>query len=298
MSKIIKALEKAEEAERLAAASPAGIIVPDAVPARPVAQAAQVAQATPAAPVAQAAPAQRVVPQVAGAERRDSVEVRYEQTRVEQACFHKMEERRLLGEGAPRELRDAFNVVRTRILQQTRPGGLNTIMVTSPGRGEGKTTVATNLAITIARDASQTALLVDANLRWPGISCGLGMDSRPGLSDHFLRGLSVESLFVNPGIDKLVVLPAGGSHEDSVDIISSPGMQALVAEMKTRYPDRYVIFDCPHLLGVPDALVFAEYVDGIILVADEGSTAQNDLKTALGMLEGRNLLGVVLNKVG
>lgn len=140
MSKIIKALEKAEEAERLAAASPAGIIVPDAVPARPVAQAAQVAQAAPAAPaapVAQAAPAQRVVPQVAGAERRDSVEVRYEQTRVEQACFHKMEERRLLGEGAPRELRDAFNVVRTRILQQTRPGGLNTIMVTSPGRGTG-----------------------------------------------------------------------------------------------------------------------------------------------------------------
>jgi exopolysaccharide/PEP-CTERM locus tyrosine autokinase len=224
--------------------------------------------------------------------------VRYEQTKIEQACFHRMEERRLLGEGAPRELRDAFNVVRTRILQQTRSRGLNTIMVTSPGRGEGKTTVATNLAITIARDASQTALLVDANLRWPGISCGLGMESRPGLSDHFLRGLSVESLFVNPGIDKLVVLPAGGSQEDSVDIISSPGMQALVAEMKSRYPDRYVIFDCPHLIGIPDALVFAEYVDGIVLVVNEGKTTQSDLKSALGMLEGRNLLGLVLNKVG
>jgi capsular exopolysaccharide synthesis family protein len=209
-----------------------------------------------------------------------------------------MEERRLLGEGAPRELRDAFNVVRTQILQQTRSRGLNTIMVTSPGRGEGKTTVATNLAITIARDASQTALLVDANLRWPGISCGLGMDLRPGLSDHFLRGLPVESLFVNPGIEKLVVLPAGASQEDSVDIISSPGMQNLVGEMKSRYPDRYVIFDCPHLLGIPDALVFTEYVDGIVLVVDEGHTSQNDLKTALGMLEGRNLLGVVLNKVG
>ena len=149
---------------------------------------------------------------------------------------------------------------------------------------------------TIARDASQTALLVDANLRWPGISCGLGMESRPGLSDHFLRGLSVESLFVNPGIDKLVVLPAGGSQEDSVDIISSPGMQALVAEMKSRYPDRYVIFDCPHLIGIPDALVFAEYVDGIVLVVDEGKTAQGDLKAALGMLEGRNLLGLVVNR--
>ncbi|SFL76324.1 capsular exopolysaccharide family [Desulfomicrobium norvegicum] len=304
MSKIIKALEKAEEAERLAAGNSGGIIVPDSVPARTVTHVAPVAQVAPAAPVAQAAQIEQAAPvvpaaqatQAGGVGRRDSVEVRYEQTKVEQACFHKMEERRLLGEGAPRELRDAFNVVRTQILRQTRSRGLNTIMVTSAGRGEGKTTVATNLAITIARDASQTALLVDANLRWPGISCGLGMDSRPGLSDHFLRGLPVEDLFVNPGIDKLVVLPAGGSQEDSVDIISSPGMQDLVAEMKSRYPDRYVIFDCPHLLGIPDALVFAEYVDGIVLVADEGRTAQGDLKTALGMLEGRNLLGVVMNK--
>ena len=295
MSKIVKALEKAEEAQRSAEGIAGGVGVPEAglnwldEPVGPSAQ--------PARPASSAQPA-RSMPQAGGGERRDNVEVRYERTKIEQACFHKMEERRLLGDSAPRALRDAFNVVRTRILQQTRAKGLNTIMVTSPGRSEGKTTVATNLAITIARDASQTALLVDANLRWPGISCGLGMDSRPGLSDHFLRGLSVESLFVNPGIDKLVVLPAGASQEDSVDIISSPQMQNLVAEMKSRYPDRYVIFDCPHLLGIPDALVFAEYVDGIVLVADEGRTAQGDLKTALGMLEGRNLLGVILNKVG
>jgi Mrp family chromosome partitioning ATPase len=73
-------------------------------------------------------------------------------------------------------------------------------------------------------------------------------------------------------------------------------MQRLVAEMKSRYPDRYVIFDCPHLLGMPDALAFAEYVDGVVLVAGEGETARGDLKQALAMLEGRNLLGVVLNK--
>jgi capsular exopolysaccharide synthesis family protein len=296
MSKIVKALEKAEEAQRSAEGNVGGFTVQESdlswldEPVGPSALAAPGAR--PASPVQPARP----MPRTGGGERRDNVEVHYEQTKIEQACFHKMEERRLLGDSAPRELRDAFNVVRTRILQQTRAKGLNTIMVTSPGRSEGKTTVATNLAITIARDASQTALLVDANLRWPGISCGLGMDSRPGLSDHFLRGLPMESLFVNPGIDKLVVLPAGASQEDSVDIISSPRMQNLVAEMKSRYPDRYVIFDCPHLLGIPDALVFAEYVDGIVLVADEGKTAQGDLKTALAMLAGRNLLGVVLNK--
>lgn len=244
-----------------------------------------------------AATAEAPAPQAAGSELRDMVSVSYKATKVEQACFRTMEEKRLLGGMAPRELRDAFNVVRTRILQQTRGRGMNTVMVTSPTRGEGKTTVATNLAISIARDASQTALLVDANLRWPGISCGLGLDVRPGLSDHLLRDLPLESLFVNPGIDKLVVLPAGASQEDSVDLLSSPKMQRLVAEMKTRYPDRYVIFDCPHLLEMPDALVFAEYVDVIVLVAGDGQTAQADLKAALAMLHGRNLLGVILNKV-
>ena len=137
---------------------------------------------------------------------------------------------------------------------------------------------------------------MDANLRWPGISCGLGMDQGPGLSDHVLRDAPLESLFVNPGISKLVVLPAGASQEDSLDVLSSPRMQRLVAEMKSRYPDRYVIFDCPHILGMPDALAFAEYVDGIVLVAGDGETAKSDLKQALAILEGRNLLGVVLNK--
>jgi Mrp family chromosome partitioning ATPase len=280
MSKIAKALSRAEEERGLAVGLDSGGV-----------EEAWFADGAPSRPAAPAAPSRPV-----GTGGREAVDVRYAVTKVERACFQKMEERRLLGDQAPRELRDAFNVVRTRVLQQTRAKGLNTIMVTSPGRGDGKTTVATNLAIAIARDASQTALLVDANLRWPGISCGLGMDLRPGLSEHILRRQPLDSLFVNPGISKLVVLPAGSSQEDSLDILSSPGMQNLVAEMKSRYPDRYVIFDCPHLMGMPDALAFAEYVDGIVLVTREGATASTDLKTALGLLKGRNLLGVVMNQ--
>ena len=92
-----------------------------------------------------------------------------------------------------------------------------------------------------------------------------------------------------------MVFFAGGSQDDSADILGSPAMEQLVEEMKARYPDRYVIFDCPHLLDIPDALVFAEYVDGIVLVVDEGKTDRSDLNMALRMLEGRNLLGIVLN---
>lgn len=272
MSKIAKALEKAEQVKEWMAggglADAADVTVP---PRAPLSGAPDMVE-------------------------RSEVTVQYNETVVEQACFGSMEQRRLLGDQAPRALRDAFNVVRTRILQQTRTLGLNTIMVTSPGRGDGKTTVATNLAISIARDASQTALLVDANLRWPGIACGLGLDVRPGLTEHLLRDVPLVGLFINPGIHKLVVLPAGASQEESLDLLSSPRMQHLVAEMKSRYPDRYVIFDCPHLLGMPDALAFAEYVDGIVLVAGEGETARLELEAAIEQLQGRNLLGVVLNK--
>ena len=128
MSKIVKALEKAEEAQRSAEGIAGGVGVPEAglnwldEPVGPSAQ--------PARPASSAQSA-RSMPQAGGGERRDNVEVRYERTKIEQACFHKMEERRLLGDSAPRELRDAFNVVRTRILQQTRAKGLNTIMVTT-----------------------------------------------------------------------------------------------------------------------------------------------------------------------
>ena len=66
--------------------------------------------------------------------------------------------------------------------------------------------------------------------------------------------------------------------------------------MKERYPDRYVVFDCPDLLHAPDALVFSSYVDGIIFVVEAGKTSREYVQKALNLLEGRNIVGVVLNK--
>ncbi len=66
--------------------------------------------------------------------------------------------------------------------------------------------------------------------------------------------------------------------------------------MKDRYPDRYVIFDCPDLLHAPDALVFSSYVDGIVFVVEAGKTSREYVRKALSLLEGRNIVGMVLNK--
>ncbi|QJB55324.1 AAA family ATPase [Pseudodesulfovibrio sp. zrk46] len=220
------------------------------------------------------------------------------QTQIQEASDIHMERNRLLTGGSAQHIRDAFNVLRAKLLQMTREKGMNTIMVTSPGRQEGKTIVATNLAMSIARDARQTALLVDTNLRWPGVAQTMGVckDQDSGLEHYLIGQLELPELLVNPGIDKLVVLPACQATTESADLLSTPRMQKLVQECKNRYPDRYVIFDCPHVLDMPDSLVFSTYVDGIILVVEEGKTSQRDIKAAIEMLGEDKILGVVLNK--
>ena len=222
----------------------------------------------------------------------------YKRTQVQETTDLHMERNRLLTDGSAQHIRDAFNVLRAKLLRNTRKESLNTIMVTSPRRQEGKTIVATNLAMAIARDARQTALLVDTNLRWPGVAQTMGVcrDQQAGLEDYLIGEMELPELMVNPGIEKLVVLPACRATSESADLISSPRMQQMVREFKTRYPDRYVIFDCPHVLDMPDALVFSSYVDGVVLVVEEGKTSQADVRAAIDMLDEANLLGVVLNK--
>jgi Mrp family chromosome partitioning ATPase len=69
-----------------------------------------------------------------------------------------------------------------------------------------------------------------------------------------------------------------------------------VRELKGRYRDRYVIFDCPPLLTVPDSLVFSSYVDGIILVVEAGRTSKEQIRSSIELLDGKNILGLVMNR--
>ena len=191
---------------------------------------------------------------------------------------------------------DIFNLLRTQILQRTKDQGWNTLMVTSARSREGKTTMSINLAMSIARDMQQTAMLVETDLRKPDVSDYLGLNVDRGLSDYLIDDVPLSELLINPGIDKLVVLPAGRALKGSTDLLGSPRMKQLVHELKQRYPDRYVIFDSLPLLDMPDALVFASYVDAILMVVEAGKTTRRDISKALEMISPGNLLGLVMNK--
>ena len=189
-----------------------------------------------------------------------------------------------------------FKLLRTLIFNGMRPAGLNTLQITGFGCGEGKSLIAANLAVSIARDSRQTTLLVDLDFRNPSIHSIFGLgETAPGVASYLFGEAGVEDILVNPGIEKLTILPAGCRTCQAPELMGSSKMEALVRELKERYPDRFLIFDTPPMDGIPDALVFSQYVDMLILVGRAGFTTRDSVKRACGLAPREKVLGVVFN---
>ena len=191
---------------------------------------------------------------------------------------------------------DQIKILRTQILGTMERTGGNSLLITSARPGEGKTLTAINLAISISYEVDHTVLLVDANLRSPSVHTYLGLNMEKGLSDFLLQKADIPDLLINPGIDKLVILPGGKALPNSSELLGGPRMEALVAEIKKRYPDRFIIFDSSSLLESADPLVCADFADGILLVAEAEKTPVDDVKKAMELLNDKKLIGTLLNK--
>ena len=191
---------------------------------------------------------------------------------------------------------EAYRVLRTRIVHRARGTGGTTVMVTSALPGEGKTVTAVNLALTFAKAFSQTALLVDADLKRQQVHRILGFESDRGLGDYLLDGCDVSDLIVWPGIEKLTIISGGKRIEESSELLGSPGMRTLVEGMKARYVDRYIFFDVPPVLAGADAISFAPLVDHILFVVQANRTSLADVRKALQLLPKEKVLGLVVNR--
>ena len=190
---------------------------------------------------------------------------------------------------------EQFRKLRTQLLTLNLPGQPKTIMVTSASEGEGKTLVTTNLATILAHDLHSHALLVDADLRNPALSRWFGLSNGRGLSDYLTGGAEIPQLLLKTKIAKLSILSSGTIRENPVELIGSKRMEALVNELRSRYSDRYIIFDSSPLLATTEPSVLTKLVDGIILVVRAGSTPRESVKQALTTIDPAKILGIVLN---
>jgi capsular exopolysaccharide synthesis family protein len=193
-------------------------------------------------------------------------------------------------------LSHAYKTLRTQVRQRLTSKGWNTLAITSALEGEGKSVIAANLAIGLARDVNHTVLLADLDLRRPAVHKCFGIEPQRGLSDYLVEGGDVSDLFINPGVDRLVLLPGHDSIEHSSEALSSPRMVHLLGEIKNRYKDRIIVLDMPPLLSTDDAIAFAPYVDACLLVVEADKTRKHEIAQAMHLLKRTHLLGTVLNK--
>lgn len=191
---------------------------------------------------------------------------------------------------------DAFRMLRTQLLVELRKNGWQTLAVTSPNKGAGKSTVALNLAISFAMEVDRTALLVDADLRDPDLRRILELEPGPGLADYLVGDAAIEDLLIHLQIGNLALLPGGAPVANTAELMRSPMMVSLVRELRSRDPERIIVFDVPPVLSGADTFALSEYMDATILLVEERKTAREDVVRACDLLRDSNLLGVVLNK--
>ena len=198
---------------------------------------------------------------------------------------------------------DQIKSLRTQILKNLKEKGGNSLLVTSANSGEGKTFTAINLGVSIAQELDRTVLLVDADLRNPTFKHYdfaedfFGVEVKKGLADYLTDSLEISDLMLNPGIEKLTILPGGRILPNSAELLGSSKMETLVRELKSRYrKDRIIIFDSPALLVCTDPLVLSNFVDGVLLVVEEERTTDSDLKRVMELLADKPVFGTVLNK--
>lgn len=203
----------------------------------------------------------------------------------------------LITQTAPQSSRaESFRQLRTNMQFATISQKSRAIMVTSSVPGEGKSTTATNIAISLAQ-AGQRVALVDADLRRPSINDYLGLDRNAGLTTALLGKAEVDDLLQHWGDHELFVLTSGQLPPNPSEILGSDEMLQVIRHLENKFDT--VIIDVPPLLPVTDAAVLSQHVGGVIVVVNAQRLKQNDLVKSFGALElvNANVLGVVLNKL-
>lgn len=173
----------------------------------------------------------------------------------------------------------------------------NLIMITSAMPGEGKTYLATNLAMSIAMELDHRVLLVDADVARPSVPKVLGFGQEKGLLDVLTdSSLDLSQVLLRTNIEKLTLLPAGTQHPRATELLASDAMNHLLAEMAKRYPDRIIIFDSPPLLVTTEARALASHMGQVVLVVKAESTSHAEVKNAVVAIEGCPVKMVALNR--
>ena len=210
-------------------------------------------------------------------------------------------------------LAESYRALRTNIQFSSASSDIKTVLFTSAGLGEGKTTTIANVAIALAQDGKRV-VLVDADLRRPVVHARFGLHREPGLTevlvgsiglqdairtvtDLMIGTLGVDRVMNSPGLDNLYLLPSGAIPANPAELLNSASLTQIIDELRKQYD--VVLLDTPPILPISDAVMLSSKVDGVVLVYQVGRIGRNALKRTKFLIDHGHghILGTVLTNV-
>ncbi len=189
---------------------------------------------------------------------------------------------------------EKMRVLSTRLRHLRHPRRFTKVLVSSCVKGEGKSVVSANLAITLAKNASHRTLLIDGDLRQPGLTLMFNGEKYPGIGDWYHSEASIHGFLRRSQDFPLWFLPAGKLPGQPLEVLQSERLSQLVSEMGELFD--WVIVDSPPLSPLADSTIWAALTEGTLLVVREGQTPTKLLRGVLESFQKDKLLGVVVNE--
>ncbi len=193
------------------------------------------------------------------------------------------------------QMSEAIRSLRTALSFSTQDGAPQTLFFTSSEPGEGKTSIALNLATAYAL-AGESVLLIDADLRNPSVHALLKVDNRQGLSNYLTGSTDLPSATQQTTISGLLVLPSGPLPPDPVELLSGRRIKELIEKAADQY-DR-IIIDGPPVLGLADALILGNIADATLMTIRSEATLKAPVLASLKRLKQANahVIGTLMNQ--
>ena len=192
-----------------------------------------------------------------------------------------LRQRMLLSDKTPFAVQEAYKALRTNVMFSMPGNSCKCLAVTSPSPGDGKSTTAANLAISLAQ-IGKRVLLVDCDMRLPTVATSFRIAPVPGLSDFLVGQAKIEECVRHSESAGISIMPAGNIPPDPTGLLEARQIEHLIAAFRKIYD--FVIVDLPPVTSVPDAAILSKYMDGYLLVVRQKQTRHRDVVQMLKQL--------------
>jgi capsular exopolysaccharide synthesis family protein len=189
---------------------------------------------------------------------------------------------------------EEYRSMRQRIQSLRRTRDVKSIVITSALPGEGKTTTATNLALSFGLQREVSTCLVDADLRAPAVHQALPHAPMAGLAELLDADAKLQDVLIEVEGTRLSILPVCALPTNPSELLASPRMLELLTELHSRFDT--VLLDAPPITGLPDATALVDLCDAALLVVSASSTSRRDIAAAIEHIDAAKLMGTIFNR--